>query len=167
MPLIGGLPTHNQTHKANGSDPVIAFKRVQREAGGTYTSTNAAFTEIDSTNLTLTLRLAINDVVRLEFCGQTYNSGASGANFDFNVIQPSAGTVRANNSSLNGAAVLVSANRSTMAYTAYFIATEAGNHTFRPVWKVGANTQTLSNSSSADADQTGIAFSVQNLGPSA
>lgn len=128
------------------------------------TTTSTSFVVIDNTNLPAkSLSLLVGDVVRCQLVGQTVNSGANGNAFDFNVVQPTLGTVRTAATAGFGAAVAVGTTRTTVNAESTFTATEAGTHTFQPVWMVSAGTGTLYNGTSG-GDDTAILFTAQKVG---
>lgn len=145
------------------------FKKTILSGNGSKTTTSTTFTAIDATNLPfLTLTLAVGDEVRCFLGGACKNSGLNGlVMFDFEVDQPTSANVRANETTESGASqwqAYVAGAVGPVAAMAHFIATEAGVHGFRPVWRVNANTGTLVNAATG-LDDVAILFSVELLGP--
>lgn len=159
VPTSGGVAQYVTEHRT-------AIKRIVRQAGGDYTTSSSTFVDIDATNLTLDLTLAINDIVEISLTGQRLYDGGNAGYYDVRVIQPDTTSVRCNNSSDHGAVGYFTA-RDGVSLTVYFTATQAGTHTFRPVFLSASGTETFCNSATGGANQTGIAFAVKNFGPSA
>jgi len=123
-------------------------------SGTTTKSTNSTSkTPIDSTNLGYqTVDLAVGDRVRCTLAGSAAMA-ANGQNvhFDYEVDQPTSANVYIAGSR-SGVVHASTTARQTVCCVAEFVATEAGTHGFRPVWKVTSSTAYLYNDTSANDD---------------
>lgn len=139
------------------------FQQTQIRGTGNKTTSSTSFAVIDNTNLPAkTIIMSVGDVVRITLACSAA-SGAGSAEFDFQVVQPTLGTVRTNASAANGAAVLEGNNKTPITIEATFTATEAGSHTFQAIWAVTSGTATVYNSTSSP-DDSEILFTVVKIG---
>lgn len=163
-----GTPGDRKVKLAN----VNRYKMVQAiqlNETGNLTSTSITFVAIDATKLpwSAAVALIVGEKVRCFIQGQCYDNVGQ-PYIDFAVDQPTSADTRIGGAAQRGLNWATnSGSRTTGSWTGIFTATEAGNHSFRPVWRGGGGTASLvfSNSATADAaDNTGIAYTVERLG---
>lgn len=146
----------------------IRFKQRTRSDSTDIATSSSSKTPIHATDLAyLTFDLAVGDVVRCELELVFITSGGNMAGFDFEVDRPTSANVYVRDSNAFGAGGgrgqstgdLIPVN-----IVAYFVATEAGVHGFRPVMVVqSGGTLTIANSTTIN--DTPIIFTVMDLGP--
>lgn len=140
------------------------FQQTRIRATSNKTTTSTTFVAIDGTNLPpLSLTMLVGDVVRCRLSGM-YSAVTGAAYFDFQVVQPALGTVRTNSTAASGATGSAPVGSSILQAEATFTATEAGTHTFQPVWRVTAGTGTLYNNSGATGEDVEIFHSAEKVG---
>lgn len=147
-----------------------AHKQIIRNGGGNITGlASTSFAAIDATNLGYqTLTLAVGDVVECFFQAQMYFATLTGTwAIDFEVDQPTSANVFVGAGGDAGLSVTFNGGaRVTDHVTGRFVATEAGSHGFRPVYKLAAASPTLVvTNATSGFDETSIIVAVRNLGP--
>lgn len=142
----------NETASAGGS-----FQPQRSSSASDLSTTSTSLTAIDSSNMGFTqhggYNLAVGEMVECILTGQVYtNSGSPYLSIDIEVDQPVSGNVYVGGGA-GGAAWIdrLNTDRHERTIVITFVATEAGVHAFRPVWKVstsdghidGSNTPTV------------------------
>lgn len=147
-----------------GSPGGADFKYLTRVGNGNYTTTSATMVAIDATNLGyLTFVLDVGDVVRCTL--GAILSGNAQMGVDFEVDQPTSANVFVSGGRTYGVVGPRSPDRENTTAVGMFVATEAGTHGFRPVWRVESGfTATMHNATSGTSDSM-ITFVVEKLGP--
>jgi hypothetical protein len=139
------------------------YQQTKIRGTGNKQTTSASFVVIDNTNMPpLSLTLAQGDVVRLTLMGMVLT--ATGVIcFDFQVVQPTLGTVRSNPTAVRGITSVTQAVNQPLNAVTSFVAAESGVHTFQPVWvQIGGGTGTLYNDSVTN--DTEIFVSAEKIG---
>jgi hypothetical protein len=151
---IGDLPG------ISGSSAVDLIKTVVTTL---ETTASTSFAAIDSVNIGFTQHqhsLEVGDIVECVLEGQFYNNGATTyMSLDLEIDQPTSSNIFLSN--LTGTPVTnghyiqyLDGNRRDSAFVFTFIATEAGLHQFRPVWRTHGGTAEWGNDNTTGMFQT-------------
>lgn len=129
--------------------------------GSDYTTTSTSFTDIDTTDLSLTFTTAGGDVI-IFFCG-SMNGGTIGQSTFVDIHESVAGTRLGGDDGLLQIVYATALNvvPVTICYRATGLS--AASHTFKMQWKVTANTATLyagAGTSTHDVHPTFFAFEI-------
>lgn len=121
-----------------GSGVIVDMKRSVGTTGITTTSTSR--TPVDSSGMGFTqhggYNLRVGDVVECVLHGQIFTNGVDTYTYlDVEVDQPTSGNVYVGNTDGSYINWLAGGRRQSLNMNVTFIATEAGIHAFRPVWK--------------------------------
>lgn len=134
------------------------IKRRVRDSLGDITTTSTTMTPIDATNLAyVTFDLAVGDMVDMSLGLLVANAVVDYyVGFDFEVDRPTSGNVYASGGQENGVILIIQMvggyRPQPVTALGTFVATEAGTHGFRPVWRVEGNTGKIFNGTSAPLD---------------
>lgn len=141
----------------SGSAPTIKRTSVSRQ--GNITTTSTTFVVIDNTKLPAIsiTGCATGDLIEMELVHQTYNSAGNAAFGDWQVVQPTLGTRRVSTQPNDSGVCSLTAGgtpRASNLMKATWVCAESGTHTFQPMWRVTAGTQTMANAASGSDDST-------------
>jgi hypothetical protein len=132
------------------------LQRTTSSRAGNITTGSTTFVIIDNTKLPAisVANCEVGDVIEMELTGQSYNSGANAAFIDWQVDRPVGATVRVSpGPNDSGVAVIGAATtRNTTFARAQWVIDESGTHTFQPMWRCTAGTQTFANAASGSDD---------------
>jgi hypothetical protein len=114
-----------------------AYQIIKRDNGATYQTTSGSFTNVDGTNLSITLTVNTGKVL-LEFSGAGVNT-TNNMFFDVTVDGTRYGAAGADGITATGATV----NTQPLGFTIMIDGLSVGAHTFNLVWRVTAGTANL------------------------
>lgn len=143
-----------ETGPLAASAGTLTVETIRTKMTTNLTTTSTTLTPMDSTNLGYTQHqhtLDVGDVVEMVLTGQFYiSTGTIYIHTDIEIDQPTSADIFLSAATSSGTGTtmhLYDVNRRVVSFVYTFVATEAGLHKFRPVWKVGSGTGTLDNSS--------------------
>lgn len=144
----GGTPVDRKVKISSLPGPHRFKQTIYRGGSNIGPTTSSSFIDIDATNIpALGLTLAVNDVVKLELIAGFAWSGIGNIfAIDWLIDQPVSADTNVRGSYYAAwywEIPSTGKDDTVITATAYFVATEAGAHTFKPQWKASAGSMTL------------------------
>lgn len=150
MDTLGG----NETYLFNGRPNSV----IKRDNGASYTTTSATFTNIDGTNLTVTMTISSGKAL-VTFQGVCLMTGGT-TYFDFTVDGTRYGSAGA-----DGLTAITSTSKQSVGFTVVVSGLSDGSHTFTLQWKVtSGQTATLYSGNGVATEDFIVCFDVIEVG---